>query len=148
MAAAGIFIVAWPMVLVLLYVVLFIGRAIVGPEFQIERNEGLKVILENNELSLRILMVLFAVVVTPIFEELVFRGLLQSYLRNLGYGPWMSILIASILFSVLHPLMHFPALLVLSVAMGYAYEKSGSLLRPIFIHFFFNGLTIAFALAG
>jgi membrane protease YdiL (CAAX protease family) len=30
--------------------------------------------------------------------------------------------------------------------MGYAYEKSGSLLRSIFIHLLFNGLTIAFAL--
>ena len=147
-AAAGIFIVVWPIVLALLYVVLVVGRAIAGPDFQIERNEGLSVILENNQLGLRILMVFFAVVLTPVFEELVFRGLLQSYLRNLGYGPWMSILIASILFSILHPLMHLPALLVLSAAMGYAYEKSGSLLRSIFIHFLFNGVTIAFALMG
>lgn len=144
--ATAIFIVIWPLVLVALYAVLYIGKMVVGPEFQIERNEGLAVILENDQLSLRILMVLFAVVITPIFEELVFRGLLQSYLRNLNYGPWQSIFIASIIFSVLHPWMHLPALLVLSVAMGYAYEKSGSLLRPIFIHFLFNGLTIVFAL--
>ena len=143
--AAAIFIVVWPLVLVLLFAVLQIGKMIVGPEFQIERNEGLSVILENDQLSLRILMVFFTVVVTPIFEELVFRGLLQSYLRNLNYGPWHSIFIASIMFSVLHPSMHLPAIFVLSVAMGYAYEKSGSLLRPIFIHFLFNGLTIAFA---
>lgn len=145
-AAAGIFIVVWPVVPVLLYAVQIIGKMIAGPGFQIEQNEGLKVILENNQLSLRILMVFFAVVLTPVFEELVFRGLLQSYLRNLDYGPWLSILIASVLFSVLHPLMHFPAMLVLSVAMGYAYEKSGSLLRPIFVHFLFNGVTIALAL--
>ncbi len=144
--AAAIFIVAWPLVLVLLYAVSQIGKMIAGPEFQIERNEGLAVILENEQLSLRILMVFFAVILTPIFEELVFRGLLQSYLRNLNYGPWQSIFIASIMFAVLHPWMHLPALLVLSVAMGYAYEKSGSLLRPIFVHLLFNGLTIAFAL--
>ena len=147
-AAAGIFIVVWPMVVALLYVVLFVGKAIVGPAFEIEQNEGLKVILENNQLSLRILMIFFAVVLTPIFEEFVFRGLLQSYLRNINYGPWVSILIASILFSALHPGMHFPAIFVLSAAMGYAYEKSGSLLRPIFIHFLFNGVTIALALLG
>lgn len=144
--AAEIFIVVWPLVVVALFAVLQIGKMIAGPEFQIERNEGLAVILENDQLSLRILMVFFAVVLTPIFEELVFRGLLQSYLRNLNYGPWQSIFIASIIFSVLHPWMHLPALLVLSVAMGYAYEKSGSLLRPIFIHLLFNGVTIAFAL--
>jgi membrane protease YdiL (CAAX protease family) len=144
--ATAIFIVVWPLVLVLLFAVLQIGKMIAGPKFQIERNEGLAVILENDQLSLRILIVFFAVVITPVFEELVFRGLLQSYLRNLNYGPWQSIFIASIMFSVLHPWMHLPALLVLSVAMGYAYEKSGSLLRPIFVHFLFNGLTIAFAL--
>jgi membrane protease YdiL (CAAX protease family) len=145
-AATAIFVVVWPMVLVAIYAVLYIGKMVVGPEFQIERNEGLSVILENNQLSLRILMIFFAVVVTPIFEELVFRGLLQSYLRNLNYGPWQSIFISSIIFSVLHPWMHIPALLVLSIAMGYAYEKSGSLLRPIFVHFLFNGITIAFTL--
>jgi membrane protease YdiL (CAAX protease family) len=37
---------------------------------------------------------------------------------------------------------HWPALFVLGVGMGYAYEKSGSLWRPIFIHALFNGVTI------
>jgi len=69
-------------------------------------------------------------------------------LRDLDYSPWQSIFIASIIFSILHPLMHLPALLILSVCMGYAYERSGSLLRPIFIHLFFNAVTIAFALLG
>lgn len=144
--AAAIFIAVWPLTLVSLFAVLQIGKMIAGPEFQIERNEGLTVILENDQLSLRILMLFFAIIITPVFEELVFRGMLQSYLRNLNYGPWQSIFIASIMFSVLHPWMHLPAILVLSIAMGYAYEKSGSLLRPIFIHLLFNGLTIAFAL--
>jgi membrane protease YdiL (CAAX protease family) len=33
-------------------------------------------------------------------------------------------------------------LFVLGVTMGYAYEKSGSLLRSIFIHAMFNGISI------
>jgi len=37
---------------------------------------------------------------------------------------------------------HWPALLVLSMSMGYAYEKSGSLFRPIFIHSIFNATSI------
>jgi membrane protease YdiL (CAAX protease family) len=32
--------------------------------------------------------------------------------------------------------------------LGYAYEKSGSLFRPIFMHVFFNGMTMAFQLAA
>jgi len=38
---------------------------------------------------------------------------------------------------------HWPALFVLSLSLGYAYEKSGSLFRPIFIHSLFNAATIA-----
>jgi len=69
-AATSIFIVAWPLTFIALYAVLYIGKMVVGPEFQIERNEGLIVILENSQLSLRILMIFFAVVVTPILRSL------------------------------------------------------------------------------
>jgi hypothetical protein len=146
--AAAMFIAVWPLILGAFFLVVKIGTALEGPDFQMQQNEGLTVILDNKQLSLRILTIFFAAIITPIFEELIFRGLLQSYLRDIGYGPWRAVFIASIIFSVLHPLMHLPALLVLSIAMGYAYEKSGSLLRSIFIHFFFNSASIVFALLG
>jgi len=147
-SAAAMFVAVWPLVLAAIYLIIIIGRLIEGPDFQMQQNEGLAVILENKQWSLRLLMIFFATILTPIFEELIFRGLLQTYLRDLDYSPWQSIFIASIIFSILHPLMHLPALLILSVCMGYAYERSGSLLRPIFIHLFFNAATIAFALLG
>lgn len=147
-SAAAMFVAVWPLVLAAIFLIIRIGRIIEGPDFQMQQNEGLAVILENKQWSLRLLMIFFATILTPIFEELIFRGLLQTYLRDLDYSPWQSIFIASIIFSILHPLMHLPALLILSVCMGYAYERSGSLLRPIFIHLFFNAATIAFALLG
>jgi membrane protease YdiL (CAAX protease family) len=147
-SAAAMFVAVWPLVLAAIFLIIRIGRIIEGPDFQMQQNEGLAVILENKQWSLRLLMIFFATILTPIFEELIFRGLLQTYLRDLDYSPWQSIFIASIIFSILHPLMHLPALLILSVCMGYAYEKSGSLLRSIFIHCFFNSATIAFALLG
>ena len=147
-AAAAYFFAVWPLVLAAIYLIIIIGRLIQGPDFQMQQNEGLAVILENEQWSLRLLMIFFATILTPVFEEVIFRGLLQSYFRDIGYSPWQAIFIASIIFSVLHPWMHLPALLILSIVMGYADEKSGSLSRSIFIHFFFNGLTIAFALLG
>jgi len=147
-SAAAIFIAIWPLVLGALYLTIVIGRIVVGPDFQMERNEGLSIILENNQLPLRILMIFFATILTPVFEELIFRGLLQSYLRDIGFSPWRSIFACSIVFTLLHPLMHFPGLFILAIAMGYAYEKSGSLLRSILLHCFFNSTQIAFALLG
>jgi membrane protease YdiL (CAAX protease family) len=35
---------------------------------------------------------------------------------------------------------------MLSIGLGYAYERSGSLLRPILMHVFFNGFNIAMSL--
>lgn len=145
-AAAGSFVAVWPLVFISLNLVYYVGVFFVGNQFEMEKNPGLEVILEYNQLGLRILMIFFATILTPIFEELVFRGLLQSYLRNLEYGPWVSIFIVSAIFAAIHPLMHFPAIFVLSCAMGYAYERSGSILRSIFIHCFFNSSQIAFAL--
>lgn len=147
-AAILIFLASWPFVMVCLIIVVQIGRLVIGPGFELEQNAGLKVIIEFNNLPLRILTVCFAVLITPVFEEFLFRGILQSYLRNIGIGPWKSILFVSILFSALHPMTHFPALLVLSVCMGYAYEKSGSILRPVFIHMVFNGVMVGFSLLG
>jgi membrane protease YdiL (CAAX protease family) len=47
------------------------------------------------------------------------------------------------MFAVMHAdAGHWPALLALSMSMGYSYEKSGSLFRPIFIHSLFNAASI------
>jgi membrane protease YdiL (CAAX protease family) len=144
--ALGILITVWPLMSLLLLAVNYIGKYIVGSDFKMEENPGMVVILGYPQLSIRILMLIFAAIITPIFEEMVFRGLLQSYLRNFNLGPWTSIFLVSAIFSSLHPLMHFPAIFLLSAAMGYSYEKSGSLLRSILIHCFFNSSQIALAL--
>ena len=147
-SAFAMFIAVWPLVMIALYIIVLVGKSIAGADFKVEQNEGLAVLLQYDQWSIRLLMIFFAAILTPVFEELIFRGLLQSYFRSIDLGPWRSIFAASIVFTLLHPLMHFPALIILSITMGYAYEKSGSLLRCIFIHFFFNASTIAFALLG
>ncbi len=56
---------------------------------------------------------------------------------------WLAIVISSGLFTTIHAdTGHWPALFVLGICLGYAYEKSGSLFRPIFIHSLFNATSI------
>ena len=63
------------------------------------------------------------------------------------YGAWAAILISSGLFAATHAeTSHWPAMFVLGIGLGYAYEKSGSLFRPIFIHSLFNAVSIMAAL--
>jgi membrane protease YdiL (CAAX protease family) len=74
---------------------------------------------------------------------MLFRGLFQTMLRSISAKPWLSIAISSVLFALAHANAgHWPALFALSLCMGYSYEKSGSLLRPIFIHSLFNATSI------
>ncbi len=157
----------WPLMFAALIVTIFFGKLIWGPDFNLEQHEQLKTITEYPQLSLRVLVIITTVVVGPVLEEMLFRGLLQttvrSYLSDSEFrissfrpelrqglrldecrqGAWLAILISSGLFAIVHANAgHWPALFMLGLCLGYSYEKSGSLLRPIFIHSFFNAIII------
>jgi membrane protease YdiL (CAAX protease family) len=138
----------WPLMLAMILVTAYFGRLIWGQEYQIQQHEELKQITETSDVLLQILIFVQAVAIAPLLEETLFRGLFQTMVRSLLGGPWAAIAISSVLFVVVHQdAAHWPALYVLSLCFGYAYEKSGSLFRPIFIHGLFNGITVIAALS-
>ena len=145
-AAAINFITVLPLIFLAVLAVDYIGRLFAGPDFKMQANESLTVILENPQLMLRILIIFFAVVVGPVFEEVLFRGMLQSMIRGYLGRPWLAIVMTSVIFATHHPPMHWPGIFILSAGMGYAYEKSGSLFRPIFIHMLFNAMSVTVSL--
>lgn len=132
----------YPLILLALWAVLTIGR-LVKDDFGLEVHQSLTFLTENPNMGLRILAVVFAVVVVPVFEEMLFRGFLQTSIRSVTQSPWAAIVMTSLLFSILHPMTHIPALFFLVCGMGYAYERSGSLFRSILMHIFFNGFSVA-----
>ena len=137
----------WPLVLLMIVLTTFFGQLIWGQDFQIQQHEELKTIMSHPQLPLRVLIIVISVAVFPAFEEMLFRGLFQTMLRSFLGRPWLSIAISSGLFATVHANAgHWPALFVLAVCLGYSYEKSGSLFRPIFIHALFNAITITAAL--
>jgi len=91
----------------------------------------------------RVAIVLAAVVVTPIFEELLFRGLLQTSLRRVSGSPVAAIFLTSLVFAVIHDAWSAPAIFVLSVGIGACYELSRNLLAAIVMHAAFNAFAIA-----
>lgn len=137
----------YPLILLAVVPTLILGKRICGPDFEISQHEELKLITAHSQLSLRILVIVVAVVVAPVFEELLFRGLFQTAIRTRLSSPWLSILFSSVLFTLMHQEPgHWLSLFVLAMCLGYAYERSGSLFRPIFIHALFNAITIGFVL--
>ena len=138
----------WPLVMAVIILTTYFGRLTSGRDFQIQQHEELIIITTHPQLSLRVLIFITAVVIAPVVEEMLFRGLFQSMIRGLIGRAWVAIILTSVLFALLHPWTHWPALFVLAMCMGYSYEKSGSLLRPIFIHSFFNAASIISVLYG
>jgi membrane protease YdiL (CAAX protease family) len=61
--------------------------------------------------------------------------------RRTTRAVWMGILLTSVLFALIHPLWTAPLIFVLSVCLGYAYERTGNLWVPITIHALFNTIS-------
>lgn len=80
------------------------------------------------------------VIITPIFEELIFRGLLFKGFRR-RFSFWPSAIIACIIFATAHLQWNVAIdTFALSLLLCYLVEKSGSIFPSIALHALKNGL--------
>ncbi len=136
----------WPLVMAMMSLTVLVMKH-VKKDFEVPQHDALQLITESASLPLVVLVIALAVVVAPILEEMLFRGLFQTMIRSHLGRPWPAIAMTSILFAMIHKnAEHWPALFILAMGLGYSYEKNGSLLRAILMHAMFNGITIAAAL--
>lgn len=140
--------VIYPAILFALQTTVLVGLWFVGDDFTLQRHQSLVELTESGPMAMKILLVFSAVIIAPIFEELMFRGLVQSTLTAHLGKPLLSIGITSLLFAAMHPSTHFAGIFVLSFGLGLAYEKSGSLFRSIWMHVLFNSVSIVGTLMG
>lgn len=95
------------------------------------------------------LLIFFSVVVlAPVLEELLYRGLGQTVLLN-ALGPawrWPILILVSAGFAFVHlgaVRWHaLPALFLLGLLFGWLYERTGSLWPPILMHAGFNAVNL------
>ncbi len=91
-----------------------------------------------------IAVLLFAVLVGPIFEELVFRGFLFPLLAR-SLGPALGIVLTAIPFALLHVVTYglvWQTIVVVGLAgimFGIARDRSGSTAAAALIHIGYNG---------
>ena len=77
------------------------------------------------------------------FEETFFRAGMQNLLTRRFKGPWISIIITSIIFSLIHLSYYgFIVRFALGVVLGLIFYYSGSLWLSILFHFLFNGIQV------
>ena len=138
--------VAWPIMMAAITITTFVAGLIWGTDYEMQQHQQLEMITQYTQLPVRIMIVFVAVVIAPLLEEMLFRGFVQTTIRSffgVRNSAWPAIAASSVFFAIMHADPgHWPALFVLGVCLGYSYEKSGSLFRPIFIHLFFNATSI------
>ncbi len=84
----------------------------------------------------------FTVVLVPVAEEFIFRGVLFPFVKQLG-RPKLAWFGVSFLFALIHgSAAIFIPLFVLALALTWLYEKTGSLLAPITVHSLFNATNL------
>jgi membrane protease YdiL (CAAX protease family) len=90
------------------------------------------------------------VILVPITEEFLFRGLLQNWLkRKFHYAP-AAVIISSLVFALFHysssqgvtNIELLSSLFLLSCVIGFIYERQRSLWAPIGLHSFFNLMSL------
>lgn len=98
----------------------------------------------------RYIISLFIIALLPgIFEETFFRGGIQNFLTRWFKGPWVAIILTSIIFSLIHLSYYgFIVRFALGIILGLIFYYSGSLWLSILFHFLFNGaqVTVLYAM--
>lgn len=102
-----------------------------------DAQENVKLLLEGG-FALRAYIAVFAVVVAPMVEEALFRGVLLTFFRDLGHcraGVWFT----AVLFGLVHfNRAAFVPLAVFGLLLAWLYERTGNLLAPLAAHATFN----------
>jgi membrane protease YdiL (CAAX protease family) len=91
---------------------------------------------------LRAYLGVFTVVIAPVAEEFIFRGMLYPFIKQLG-RPRLAWLGVSFLFALIHwDAAAFVPLFLLALVLTWLYEKTDNLLVPIGAHAFFNAVNL------
>ena len=110
--------------------------------FNFYLQEVAEVFLAPASVPERFAMYFVAIILVPVFEEFLFRGVLLPWIVR-RTGLWPGITIVSIFFAAMH--LHLPSFLplfLLSAMFCVAYARTRSLLVPIGMHAFFNAVTV------
>lgn len=139
-------------------VLVFVGSGLIGQAMKLLGSEPVPTNLAMVEEAVRrwpVFLALFAVVLAPMYEELLFRRVLFG--RFLAAGkPWLGLVLSSLAFALVHEVPGLSANTPLAVlqlwliyggmgaAFAWLYWRTGTLWAPIAAHALNNGLALLF----
>jgi membrane protease YdiL (CAAX protease family) len=93
--------------------------------------------VEIQDVQMIFLIFVLAVAVAPLFEELLFRVILQPFLATLMPSS-VAITVTAIAFSMVHGWRDAAALFPLAIILGYVFHRQHSYLSVVVLHGAFN----------
>jgi membrane protease YdiL (CAAX protease family) len=128
-----------PLVLIGLIVVQAIVSALLNTESS-SQTGGVDDLAKNVPLYAALLICLSTAILTPIWEEIVFRGIIHNYLTSKMKVVYTALL-SSAIFAGIHvaPIL-FPYLFMMGLAWTWLYHRYNTLWAPILGHTFINTL--------
>lgn len=107
---------------------------------------AIKVLRSTVGLGKQIYFGFAAIVLAPMAEEALFRGVLYPSIKQMGH-PRMAVWMTSILFGAIHMnLVVFLPLTLFGLVLVFIYEKTDRLIAPIVAHAFFNAVNFFFSI--
>ena len=111
--------------------------------FTVHEQEAVEVLRGTAGWGGRVLLGFAAILLAPLGEELLFRGILYPVLRQRGYR-WLAWWGTSLFFAGIHlNLVSFVPLTILALCLTWLYDRTGNLLAPVAAHIAFNALNFA-----
>jgi membrane protease YdiL (CAAX protease family) len=118
------------------------------PHFKMEPHEQMPIHALRVSVSWggRLVFGAAAVLLVPVAEEVLFRGILYPAIKQAGH-PGLALWGTSLLFAAIHMnLVTFLPLALLALVLTVLYERTNNLLAPITAHVLFNALNFAMLL--
>lgn len=101
----------------------------------------LRILRGESSVPLAVLVIVSALVLAPLSEELIYRVIFQGTLQR-HVTPTASIVISATVFSAVHGFPDAIGLFPLAMILGFLYWRTGSYLTVVTTHAVFNGVSV------
>ena len=105
----------------------------------------LKKLMESPDVTTALIIAVTAVIAAPLFEELIYRVILQGWLTTI-FPASVAIPFVAVLFAIAHGWRDGLALMPLALILGYVFHRQHSYLAVVVIHALFNATMLTLQL--
>lgn len=139
-------IVLWTIMLIVLSVGAVYLTSLLGNTVDNSKTESLK---QSVTVFTILIGVVSAGIVSPVYEEIFYRGFIYRWLRTRVSMSW-AIVISSLIFTAAHyPTMNaMPVNFISGVVLAWTYERTGSVVPAMIVHGVFNTIAVLLTALG